>query len=74
MLLILNFRCTCCIMPKFVTSLHCPCRWYCVMAPAAGITAPFPKKISQWWQAVGNTVSKLTARDLNLRPSAPEEI
>ena len=28
--------------------------------------------MSQRWRAVGNTVSDLTVRDLNLRPPAPE--
>ena len=28
--------------------------------------------MSQRWRAVGNTVSDLTAQDLNRRPSAPE--
>ena len=36
-----------------------------------GNTAPF-EKMSQRWQAVGNTVSDLTLYDLNLGPPAPE--
>ena len=36
-----------------------------------GYTAPF-EEMPQRWRAVGNTVPDLTARDLNLRPPAPE--
>ena len=54
--------------PKRVTSWRSRSQRHCARATQA---VPF-KKMSLWWRVVGNTVSDLTDRDLNLRPLAPE--
>ena len=61
------FHYTRCITPKRVTSWRGPSLHHCALA-----TQLLSKKTPQRWQAVGNTVTNLTGRDLNLRPPAPE--
>ena len=63
----LIFRYSRCITSKNVTSLRCPSTRQCAQA-----TQLLSKKMLQRWRAVGNTVSDLTVRDLNLRPPAPQ--
>ena len=51
-----------------ITSLRGPSPRHCGRAAQL---QPF-EEILQRWRAVNNTVSDLAARDLNLRPPAPE--
>ena len=54
-------------MPKRVTSLRA---YLCAIAPV-GNTVSF-KRMSQWWRAVGNTLSALTGARFEPPPPAVE--
>ena len=58
---------TFCITSKRVMSRRGLSQGHC----ASGNSTPFEEML-QWWRVIGNTVSTRPARDLNLRPPAPE--